>query len=70
MDDSSKLWYTSKTVLLNIVMGVITAVSAAWPHATVVSTFISSNMATIGSVWGILGVALRFITKDKIVLKD
>lgn len=66
---AKKPWQ-SKTVLLNALMGGVSAVALFFPKANVVTDWVQSNMAIIGMVWGAVGIALRFATKEKIVLVD
>jgi hypothetical protein len=62
--------YESKTILINTVIGLSMALSAFIPALSGVKTFIESNAILIGSIWSVLGIALRTISKDKIVLTD
>lgn len=68
--DSSKKWYLSKTVWLNMVGGVALALSAAVPSLKGVSDAIAANAVLIGTIWAGLNLVLRMVTKDKIVLSD
>lgn len=47
--------------------GLITAIAPLFP---VVGEYVANNAAQVGMVWGVLAMALRLITKDKIVLVD
>lgn len=62
--------YLSRTIIVNTLLGVISAVSLFVPAAAPVAEFIKSHAAEIGMVWGILNIILRAITKDKIQLQD
>jgi hypothetical protein len=69
MADTKVAWL-SKTMWLNLIGGLAAAVSAFWPQANALTVFISTNLPMIGMGWGILGMIIRAITKDKIVLSD
>lgn len=62
--------YLSKTIILNALLGVIAAVAAFVPAASVVSTFISAHAVEIGMGWSILNIILRAVTHNKISLED
>ena len=66
----TKVWYTSKTILMNMLLGVLGAVSVAWPHASFLMTWINEHMGMFAAGWGIMGTILRFVTKDKVTLTD
>jgi hypothetical protein len=67
--EAKKPWQ-SKTMVVNAVLGLIMAVCLFVPQAAVVKTWIEANATVIGVVWSVLGMALRAITKDKVVLGD
>ena len=66
---AKKPWF-SKTMWLNFVGGIAAAAAAFFPQANVVSQFISSHLDAIGMIWAVVGMGLRMVTKDKIVLVD
>ena len=66
----NKLWFRSKTVWLNLIVGLATTLSAVAPSFNAVTEFVSGNTAIISGVWMVLGIVVRFITKDKVVLSD
>lgn len=66
----NKVWWKSRSILLSVVGGVAMAVSAIWPQANVVTQWIAANTAVVASVWSVLGIFVRLVTKDKIVLVD
>jgi hypothetical protein len=70
MDNGVKKPWLSKTIILNFILGAIAAAIPFVPALHVVSDWISANVALVGVVWSALNIALRFITKDKIVLVD
>lgn len=47
--------------------GVLSALAPLFPA---VGEWVAGNVAAVGIVWGAATVLLRFITKDKVVLKD
>lgn len=55
-----KKWYLSKTVWTNLVLGVLVFV-----FPSLQSTF---SPETLGSIFAIINIALRLITKDKLEL--
>lgn len=63
-------WYTSKTIWMNIIMGVCTALVPALPFAGQAGAWITANGAIIGTVWMGLGILLRLVTKDAIKLGE
>jgi len=69
MSDTKKPWQ-SKTLLLNGIGGLILFVSLFLPQASEVGAWITGNGALIATIWSFANIALRFITKDKIVLGD
>lgn len=66
----TKYPWQSKTIVLNAIMGLVTAVALFVPGAEVVKEFLSAHMAEVGFVWSVLNLVLRAITKDKIVLGE
>lgn len=62
MEQETKWVLTSKSVWL----GLLTAAAALYQPA---AEFVAANVEVFGMAWGILAVALRAITKDKVVLK-
>lgn len=66
---SVKPWQ-SKTVWINAILGVIAAVAAFFPAASVVSKFITDNASFIGMGWSVLNLILRAVTKEKISLGE
>lgn len=67
---NSKPWYESKTILVNLVLGICAALSAVVPQLASVSAWINANASLIGMVWAGLNVVLRFVSKDAIQLGD
>lgn len=45
--------------------GLLTALAPLFPG---VGSFIAENTAMITALWGALAIALRFVTKDRVVL--
>jgi hypothetical protein len=62
--------FLSKTIIVNAVLGVCIALAAFVPALGSVADFIKANALAIGSAWSVLGIVLRMVTKDKIVLVD
>ena len=59
----SKPWYLSKTILVQILMGIAMIVAIFSPSA---GDFIKNYFGEIGSGWAIVNVILRVITKKEI----
>ena len=62
--------WTSKTIIVNAVLGMLAAVAVFVPGAEVARAWIGAHGAEIGIGWSILNIVLRAITKDKISLGD
>lgn len=60
----------SKTIWLNVIMGIIVAVLPVVPGAEAIKLFVESNIAMIGMVWSVLGIIVRLVTKSKVTLVD
>lgn len=65
-----KNWYLSKTIWLNLIGGICVALAAILPGANSVQQWLVDNAALLGGAWSVLGVILRLISKDKVVLVD
>jgi len=59
----SKQPWLSKTIIFNILF----ALAALYPP---VGDWMGKNVELLGMIWGGLGVVLRLVTKDKIVLSQ
>jgi len=59
----AKPWYLSKTILLNIFMGLAMILGS---FAPAVSTFITEYFGALGSGWALLNILVRLITKQEI----
>lgn len=66
----SKSPFFSKTIWLNVIMGIAVALMPLLPQAASWKAFIDSNMSTIGASWAVAGILLRFLTQDKVQLGD
>lgn len=62
--------WQSKTVWFNFVGLIVAAVGIFFPNFLGVGKWITDNAPVIGVVWTVLGLGLRAVTKDKIVLVD
>lgn len=67
MENTKPAWQ-SKTLLLNGVAGLVLFATLFYPPAKAVTDFISQYPAEVGIAWSLLGMALRWVTKDKVVL--
>lgn len=70
MEPTTKPAWQSKTMLLNGVAGLILFVTLFYPPAQVVTDFIAKYPGEVGLVWTVVGMALRWVTKDKVVLTN
>lgn len=68
--EAKKPFWQSKTMILNFIGAVLSVVAFFSDKGGPVSAWIAANAATIGIVWSGLGMVLRLITKDKVVLID
>lgn len=68
--EAKKEFWKSKTMLLNFIGAVLGVVGYFSDQGGVVSAFLSANAPMIAMVWSVLGMGLRAITKDKVVLVD
>ena len=66
----TKYPWQSKTVLINSVLALLGVVAMFVPAAAPIAAWINANGVLIASLWGVLNVILRFLTKDAIVLGD
>jgi len=58
-----KKWYMSKTILMNVLMGLAMILSVFAPS---VSAFIKEYFAEAGMGWALINVILRLITKEEL----
>lgn len=58
-----KKWYLSKTILVNVLMGLAMIVAVFSPS---VSDFIKQYFAEAGTGWALVNIILRVITKEEI----
>ncbi len=68
--EAKKPFWQSKTMILNFIGAVLSVVAFFSDKGGPIAAYISSNAATIGIVWAGLGMVLRMVTKDKVVLAD
>jgi len=67
--ESKKPWQ-SKTIIVASVLGLVSALSPFVPALEPIKVWIEQNGILISSMWGVLAIALRAITKDAIKLVD
>lgn len=63
MEPVVKPWYFSKTILVNVIMGIAMILAQFKPE---VAAWITSNLGEAGTAWAFINVVLRIITKDKV----
>lgn len=62
MENVKPLWQ-SKTILVNIIMGVCMILAQFNPGA---SAFIQQYLGEAGTAWAVINIILRIVTKDKV----
>ena len=67
--ETKKPWQ-SKSMVLNAIAGLISAVALFLPQASLASEFMAKHAMEIGLVWSVANIILRAITKDKIGLGE
>jgi hypothetical protein len=60
-----KPFWQSKTILVNIIMGLAMIVAQFKPE---VAAVMQQYLGEAGSAWAIINIALRIISKDKIAI--
>lgn len=70
MGEEGKRWYNSKTILLNMVVGLALAIVPAVPGAESLAGWVNGNASVIGAIWSGLNIVLRFVTKERVKLFD
>lgn len=60
---NAKPWYLSKTILVQILMGLAMIMAVFVPAA---ADFIKQYFAEAGSAWALINIVLRLVTKDKV----
>lgn len=65
MEAVPKPWWQSKSILVNILMGVALVVAQFKPEA---AEFIKNNFGEAGAAWAFVNVLLRLVSKDKITI--
>ena len=70
MDPVAKPFWQSKTMLLNFIGAVLGVAAFFTDKGGPINAFLSANAPMIAMVWSGLGMALRLITKDKVVLSE
>jgi hypothetical protein len=61
--EQGKKWYLSKTILLNLIMGLAMIVGVFLPE---VGDFIKTHFAEAGGAWALINVVLRIVTKEEL----
>lgn len=61
--NESKPWYLSKSIMVNLLMGLAMMVAVFQPQG---AEFIKSYFAEAGTGWAIVNIVLRLITKKEI----
>jgi hypothetical protein len=59
----AKPWYLSKTILVNILMGIALIVAQFSPSA---AEFIRTYFAEAGTAWALVNIVLRLLTKKEV----
>jgi len=66
----NKALLKSKTAWFNFLTGVTAASLGFFPALAPVRAFLVGNVEAIGMMWAVVGMALRVVTKGKLVLVD
>ena len=66
----SKQPYLSKTVWIGFFSALLGGVAYFWPNANFALQWLNANGALITSIWGVLAIGLRAVTKNAISLQD
>lgn len=69
MTSTKKPWF-SKTIIINAILGVCVGLSPFIPALAGVGEFFKVNAIMIGTLWSVLNIILRAISKDTISLED
>lgn len=67
---STKYPWQSKTIVFNVIGVVLAAASLFWPGANSVTVWMTANAPLLGTIWAVLNIVLRLVTKDAISLQD
>lgn len=67
--EAKKPWQ-SKTIVVGSVLGLVSALSPFVPALEPVKSWIQENAILVSSMWGLLAIMLRAISKDAIKLVD
>lgn len=63
MEQEKKPWFYSKTILVNIMMGLALIVAQFSPSA---GEFIKTYFTEAGTAWALVNIVLRIVTKQEI----
>lgn len=63
--ENVKPWWQSKTILVNILMGLAMIIGQFNPS---IQAMIQEYLGEAGTAWALINIVLRLITKDKIVI--
>lgn len=58
-----KKWYTSKTILVNLVMGLAMIIGQFNPS---IQAVLVEYLGEAGTAWALINIVLRLITKDSV----
>lgn len=67
---ASKSVFLSKSFWYAFVSGLLIALLPAFPVLKPVADWVAGNSILLGSVWGVLGVVIRLVTKDAVHLVE
>lgn len=67
---AQKSLFLSKTFWFTLITGLLAALLPAFPALAPMKDWIAANSILVGTVWTILGVVLRMLTKGAVVLVD
>jgi len=67
---ADKKLFKSKTFWFSFLTGLVIALLPLFPVLTPVKDWMAGNSAVVGTVWTVLALIIRILTKDKITLVD
>lgn len=67
--ESKKPW-TSRTIVINAVMGILASVALFVPQAKSAADFLTAHSEGVILAWSVLNIVLRTVTSGKVSLTD
>jgi hypothetical protein len=67
---ADKSLFLSKTFWFSLITGILVAFIPLFPVLAPIKEWVIANSVIIGSVWSVIAIGLRIVTKDKVKLID